>query len=95
MKTWTKPEMKVMNIRMNENIATSGDQTRPIDRKIITLNGSGGDGKAIIKYCAYYSDTMTVITTSIPAGNTYTDNSRTASEITQSIDDAGCHGGMA
>lgn len=94
MKTWMKPEMNVLDIKMSENIAASGDEDRPIATKMVKLIGTSGV-TPINKFCAYYTDTMTLINTSIPAGSgTYTDTSRTPTDITNEIDNAGCHGGM-
>ena len=34
MKVWKKPEVKVFNVKMNENIAASGDETQVIMHQV-------------------------------------------------------------
>lgn len=91
MKTWTTPELNILDIKMSENIAASGDEDRPRANKIIKLHGSNAASDDVTKNVSYYTDTMTVINTSIPAGGSrYEDLSKTASQISVVIHDAGC-----
>lgn len=93
MKQWEKPEVKVFDIKMEENIAASGD-----DR--IKANGTveieKGPGEAVntIKTLTYYTDTNMIIETNYEYIQYKTgvipSNGMTASSISQAIDDAGC-----
>lgn len=95
MKQWEKPEMKVFDIKMNENIAASGDVDRPKAAGIVVIAKGVGEEVDTIKTMTYYTDTNMIIETSyeyIPrgAGKIPTGANETALGISNAIDDAGC-----
>lgn len=95
MKQWEKPEMKVFDIKMNENIAASGDVDRPKATGMVTIAKGVGENVDTIMTLTYYTDTNMIIETAyeyIPygTGKIPTGANETALAISNAIDDAGC-----
>lgn len=97
MKQWEKPDLKVLKVNMDENIAASGDESRPKASGIMEIARVEGDPDTVntIMTLTYYTDTNIVIGTNyayIERGHGVFNPPypETANSISNAIDDAGC-----
>lgn len=95
MKQWEKPEMKVFDIKMNENIAASGDVDRTKEKRMLIIKDTDPNTVDTHKYVAYYTDTNMVIETSYSfgSGTLQLGADQITTQVSDEMDIAGCHGG--